>query len=77
MTKNLWQVDIEDNIHEKQGNHKSKTKAIDLQKQKTRGHGHEIKENYKATKRTRKEQRRNIESTGKQSLKWPKIRIYQ
>ena len=38
------------------------------QKLKRRGHKHKIKGNYPTTKR--KEQRRNIESTGKQGLKW-------
>ena len=38
------------------------------QKLKRRGHKHKIKGNHPTKKR--KEQRRNIESTGKQGLKW-------
>ena len=40
------------------------------QKPKRRGHKHKIKENHPTKKRKSKEQRRNIESTGKQDLKW-------
>ena len=33
-------------------------------------HKDKIKENHQTTKRKRNEQRRNIDSTGKQGLKW-------
>ena len=37
---------------------------------KRRGHKHKIKGNHPTTTTKRMEQRRNIESTGKQDLKW-------
>ena len=55
------------NILEKQGNHKSKPN-ITFINTKRRGHKHKIKGNHPTRKR--KEQRRDIESTGKQGLKW-------
>ena len=46
----------------------NQNQTIHSQKLKSRGHNHKIKGNHPTQKR--KEQRRNIESTGKQSLKW-------
>ena len=46
----------------------NQNQTIHSQKLKRRGHKHKIKGNHPTKKR--KEQRRNIESTGKQGLKW-------
>ena len=55
------------NILKKHGNHKSK-QTLHSQKLKRKVVKHKINGNH-PTKR-RKEERRNIESTGKQGLKW-------
>ena len=57
------------NIFKKLGNHKSKKKKKRFKKTKQKTQ-HEIKGNHQTTKSKRKEQRRDIESTGKQGLKW-------
>ena len=44
--------------------------TIDSLNPKRREHKHKINGNHQTTKRKRKEQKRNIESTGKQGLKW-------
>ena len=54
------------NILEKQGNHKSNPNIS--QKLKGKGCKYKIKGTHPTNKR--KEQRRNIKSTGKQGLKW-------
>ena len=50
---------------------------VHSQKLKRRGHKHKLKGNQSSNKKKREEQRINIESTGKQSLKWQLIHIYQ
>ena len=74
MTIRLKQARV--NILEKQGNYKSepnntvtKTKRMRTQAQNKRKSFNQ-KKKKKKRERGRKEQKRNIESTGKQGLKW-------
>ena len=54
---------------------KNQNQTIHLQKPKIRGYKDKIKGNHQTTKIKRKEQR-NIESVGKQGLKWQYLCTY-
>ena len=53
----------------------NQNQELPSQKLKRKGHKDKIKGNHPT--KERKEQIRNIDSTGKQGLKWQSIRIYQ
>ena len=68
MTIRLKQADIEKLTYLKNGATTNQKQTIDSRKTK-RGHKHKVKGNH-LTKKERKEQKRNTESSGIHGLKW-------
>ena len=68
MCPSLYDYQAEASRYRKEFTYLKNSTTTNQNQTKRRGHKHKIKENHPTKKR--KEQRRNIESTRKQGLKW-------